>query len=146
MRAKRTVQGVSPLAIVLAVPAVALAAIGVRASAESGEATRRPAAVPSKAPTAPPFPPVGRPPVPGNWEIVARYTFDRGLDTGQVPDDSGHGHTLQVASRNGGRIVAATQGAGLAVRYPDRAGRGRWSAPPGRTAPAPSCRRAAPTT
>lgn len=123
MGTKRTVRGVAPLAIVLAVPAVALAAVGVRASAEPDEGSPRPATAPTGTPPPPPPPSPtlspARPPVAGDWEVVARYTFDRGLGTGVVPDDSGHGHTLQVASRNGGRIMPAVRGAGLAVSYPE---------------------------
>jgi hypothetical protein len=121
MNAKRAVLGVAALATVLTVPTVALGRAG---DVPSSPHDPTPPVPSSLSPTR--TPPPGVAPSPGvtpvadanGWTIVAKYTFDRGLGTGRVPDDSGNGHTLELASRYGGRIVPATRGAGLAVRYP----------------------------
>lgn len=117
MSAKRAVLGVAALAAVLTVPTtVALAKV----VGSSGRALTEPPELERIGPTAatPSATPSTEVPVDPSWVIVAKYTFDRGLGAGMVPDDSGHGHTLQVASRDGGRLTPASRGAGLAVRYP----------------------------
>ncbi|GAA1753867.1 LamG domain-containing protein [Luedemannella helvata] len=124
MRGRRTVLSVAALVTVSAVPTAVAARTGVLASVVPDELlppqviARGLPASPSAHPVPPAPPPSAAPPVAGQWRVVARYTFDRGLGEGVVRDDSGHGHTLEVASRNGGRIVPAVRGEGLAVRYP----------------------------
>ena len=125
MRGKRTVLGVAALATVSAVPTLVAgpgvpgrsAPDGAVAGALNAPGSSTPGAT-APPTTAPRITPPAAPPVAGDWRVVARYTFDRGLGQGLVRDDSGHGHTLQVASRNGGRVLPAVRGRGFAVRYP----------------------------
>ncbi|MEV6637704.1 LamG-like jellyroll fold domain-containing protein [Actinoplanes sp. NPDC051470] len=50
--------------------------------------------------------------------IVARYTFDgRPAD---MSDGSGHGHTMHVISRRGGRLGTVAHGSGLGLQFPPK--------------------------
>jgi hypothetical protein len=62
-------------------------------------------------------PPVGAG-VPTGGVVTARYTFNG--RSGSVIDESGHGHTLAVVSRNGGTVRAVVHGQGTALAFPAR--------------------------
>jgi hypothetical protein len=64
-----------------------------------------------------PVPPTVSPPA--AWKVVASYNFDDGFDRADtIFDDSGHGHTLRLASRHGGLVRTELRGTGLALSYP----------------------------
>jgi hypothetical protein len=62
-------------------------------------------------------PPVGAG-VPVVGVVMARYTFNG--RSGSVIDESGHGHTLRIISRNGGMVRAVVHGQGTAFAFPAR--------------------------
>jgi hypothetical protein len=51
--------------------------------------------------------------------VVARYGFDGGR-AALVPDDTGHGHTMRLVSRNGGTVTRVTHGPGFGMQFPRR--------------------------
>jgi hypothetical protein len=56
--------------------------------------------------------------VPTGGVVTARYTFNG--RSGSVIDESGHGHTLGIVSRNGGAVRAVVHGQGAALAFPAR--------------------------
>jgi hypothetical protein len=115
MKTMRAVLAGAPVAAAVAVPTTL---------AGAGESDRAPvplAASPSPSPTgiAVPQPgPTAGAPMP-SWSVVANYNFDDGFDqAGVIYDDSGHGHTLRLASRHGGILRTESRGDGLALSYP----------------------------
>jgi hypothetical protein len=87
--------------------AAALAAVlAAPATAAVAAPARPPAAVVAQLPAATAGP-----------VVVARYGFDGGR-AAVVPDDSGHGHTMRMVSRNGGTIRPVPHGSGFGMQFP----------------------------
>jgi hypothetical protein len=114
MKTMRAVLAGAAIAAAIAVPTT-LARAG---SGDHGPARTPPRAVPPS-PSASPMPAPPTVPPATRWDVVASYNFDDGFDRPDaIFDDSGHGHTLRVASRHGGVVRTELRGAGLAVIYP----------------------------
>jgi hypothetical protein len=86
---------------------------------QSALPTSSPSLAPLPTASAFPAPPPTSSAGPSGWEVVASYNFDDGFDrAGTIFDDSGHGHTLRLASRHGGALRTELRGGGLALTYP----------------------------